>query len=447
MLAVPLRVNSLTLNHLPVKATPRCFSRWFCASLACGALATTGAVVAQTDVQALVEQNRQLVDQVRAQQKQIDDLRARLDRLDDSATPGRPLPSASESGRQIRLSAEVGVGFFKSGADGDQPNSEFRVDDARIFVEAPVWRNVYFFGGLELTTREANDEYFHVGELYFDVEDLWSSGRDYSLSLRAGRMNLPFGEEYLVRNVMDNPLISHSLADIWGIDEGVQVYGKLGRVRYNLAVQNGGHPTLRDYDADKAWIVRLAWDATSRLSLSASAMRTGDLATEGDEVSEVWFANAFFRALGPAATTTTFAAELAEVNAAYRWPSGHLKAAAGWVNFDDDSTTTSSARDLSYYSAEATQQLPGKVFAAARYSAIDAPLGYPLAGQGRAGKYFFNPFAPLTQDLRRLSLGLGYRFAPPLVWKVEYSWEDGRLINGTKRNDADMLSSILGLRF
>ena len=394
-----------------------------------------------------MEQNRQLVEQVHAQQKQIDELRSRLDRLDEASAPAQTLPSSSDSGRQIRLSGEVGVGFFSTGNDGAQPNAEFRVDDARIFLEAPVWRNVYFFGGIELTTREANDEYFHVGELYVEVENFWSSGRDFTLSLRAGRFNLPFGEEYQFRNVIDNPLISHSLSDIWGIDEGVQIYGQLGRVRYNLAVQNGGHKTTRDFDSDKAWIGRLSFDAAPGLALSASAMRTGDLNVAGDALSEVWFANAFFRALGPATTTQTFAAELAEFDAAYRWPTGHLKAAAGWVRFDDDSTTADFSRSLSYHSLEGLQHLSEKLFAAARYSAIDAPRGYPLVGQARAGKYFYNPSAPHTKDLERLSLGLGYRFSPPLVWKLEYSWETGHLVNGTKRNEEDMLSSILGIRF
>ncbi len=401
----------------------------------------------EIDVQTLVEQNRQLLEQVRAQQNQIDELRTRLDRLDKTPAPVQPLPPVAESGRQIRLSGEAGVGFFNSGSNGAQPNSEFRVDDARIFIEASVWRNVYFYGGLELTTREANDEYFHVGELYVDVENLWSSGRDFNLSLRAGRFNIPFGEEYQVRNVMDNPLISHSLADIWGIDEGLQIYGKAGRVRYNLAVQNGGHKTLRDYDSDKAWTARLSLDATPRLTFSASAMRTGDLAVGGDALSEIWFANAFFRAVGSTATTRTFGAELAELDAAYRWPTGHLKANVGWVRFDDDSTAADYSRNLSYYSIEGVQRLSEKVFASARYSAIDTPRGYPLAGLGNAGKYFYNPFAPLTKDLQRLSLGLGYRFGPPLVWKVEYSREDGHLVNGAKRNDTDMLSSILGIRF
>jgi hypothetical protein len=429
-----------------VKVSARGFSRWSAASLL-AALAAAIALAGESDVKALVEQNRQLVEQVRAQQKQIDELKTRLDRLDETPGPVRPLPTAAESGRQIRLSGEVGVGFFRSGKDGSQPNSEFRVDDARIFIEASVWRNVYFFGGLELTTREANDEYFHVGELYVDVENLWSSGRDFNLSLRTGRFSIPFGEEYQVRNVIDNPLISHSLADIWGIDEGVQLYGKVGPVRYNLAVQNGGHKTLRDYDSDKAWTARLSLDATSRLAFSASAMRTGDLAVVGDVQSEVWFANAFFRAVGSTATTRTFGAELAELDAAYHWPTGHLKAAAGWVHFDDDSTAADYSRNLSYTSIEGVQRLSANVFAAARYSAIEAPRGYPLAGQGSAGKYFYNPFAPLTKDLQRLSLGLGYQFSPPLVWKFEYSWEDGHLVNGAKRNDEDVISTILGIRF
>lgn len=398
----------------------------------------------ETDVLTLIEQNRQLVEQVRSQQRQIDELRARLDRIDEPAAP--PAATAG-SGREIRLSAEVGIGYFDSGRDGAQPNAEFRVDDARIFLEAPVWKNVYFFGALEIATREINDEFFHTGELYLDVENLWSAGRHYTLSLRAGRLNLPFGEEYLVRNVMDNPLVSHSLADIWGIDEGVQIYGNLGAVRYNLAVQNGGHKTLRDFDSDKAVVARLAWDPFPQLSLSASAMRTGDLTVAGDALSEVWFANAFFRALGSAATTTTFSAELVELDAAWRWEGGHLKAATGRVNFDDNSTAGDYSRDLTYHSLEARQRLTGGLYAAARYSMIDAPRGYPLAGQGSPGKYFYNPVAPLTEELRRLSLGLGYRFGPPLVWKVEYSRETGRLVNGTKRTDADMLSSLLGVRF
>ena len=426
---------------LPVKSPSGFYSRSCAASL----LLAVTAFGAETDVKELVEQNRVLVEQVKAQQKQIDELRSRLDRLDEPAAPVH-LPSA-ESGRSLRLSGEASIGYFDGGKNSSTPTSEFRVDDARLFVEASVWKNVFFYGALEITTREANDEYFHVGELYVDVEGLWRGDRNHSLSLRAGRMNLPFGEEYLVRNAVDNPLVSHSLADIWGIDEGVQVYGTLGPVRYNLAVQNGSHPTLDDFTSDKSITARLAYDPTTHLSLSASVMRTGDIDAAGDETSEAWFADAFFRALGPPGAATAFDVELAELDAAYRWKTGHLKGNYGWANYRDNNPAADYSRDMTYYSVEGLQYVTARLFAAARYSAIDAPGGYPIAGQGNQGKYFYNPFGPLTKDLQRLSVGVGYRFAEPLVWKLEYSWEEGHLVNGTKRDDEDMWSSLLGVRF
>jgi hypothetical protein len=427
-----------------VKSLLGFFSRWFAASLM---LAVTAAAFAvDPEVKELIEQNRLLVEQVRAQQKQIDELRTRVDRINEPAEPVPALPAA-ESGRVLRLSGEVSIGYFDSQAHGLWPNGEFRVDDARIFFEAPIWKNVYVFGGLELTTREANDEYFHVGELYVDVEDLWRSDRTHTLSFRAGRMNIPFGEEYLVRNAIDNPLVTHSLADIWGIDEGVQVYGTLGPVRYNVAVQNGGHKTMRDFDSDKAVTVRLSITPRPGLSLSASALRTGDLTVAGDGVSEVWLANAFFRSIGPAATTQTFSAEMLQFDAAYRWKTGHFNANYGWAHYDDNNPLADDSRNLTHYSVEGLQYLTPRFFAAARYSAIDAPGGYPLAGLGNAGEFFYNPYGPLTKDLQRLSAGVGFRFAAPLVWKIEYSWEDGHLVNGTPRDAEDMLSSLLGMRF
>jgi hypothetical protein len=439
LLGIPLASPAVALS--PVKFLSGLFSRRLAASL----LLATAAFGADADVKELVEQNRVLADQVRAQQKQIDELRSRLDHMNGAEAPA-PV-AVSEPGRVLRLSGEVGVGYFDTGSDGGIPNSEFRVDDARLFVEAPVWKNVYFYGALEITTREANDEYFHVGELYVDIEDVWRLDRNYTLSLRAGRMNLPFGEEYLVRNVMDNPLVSHSLSDIWGIDEGVQVYGQLGPLRYNLAVQNGGYATMRDFNSDKSVVARIGFDPTPQLSLSASAMRTGDLTSAGDELSAAWFGNAFFRTIGPPGAATVFDVKLAEVDAAYRWKTGHLKANYGWANYEDNNPTADYSRDITYYSVEGLQYLTARVFGAARYSAIDAPHGYPLAGQGNAGKYFYNPYGPLTKDLQRLSVGLGYRFSDPFIWKVEYSWENGHLVNGTKRDNEDMFSSLLGVRF
>src|SRR5207244_2545376 len=148
------------------------------------------------------------------------------------------------------------------------------------------------------------------------------------------RFYIPFGEEYLVRNAIDNPLISHSLTDLWGPDLGVEFYGSLGRVRYVLAVQNGGVQTLRDFTSDKSVAARVGYDPSQWLHLSLSAMRTGALDTRGDYLSAIWFGNGYFRSLG--SNTTRFEADLVEADAQIRWSRGHLLGAGGYVHYDDN---------------------------------------------------------------------------------------------------------------
>lgn len=398
------------------------------------------------DFYALVEQNRELRQQVGAQQKQIDELRTRLDRLEPSDRAEPAIPAINTSGRQIRISGEAGVAVFRSRKTGSYPNPDFRVDEAKLFIEAPIWQNVYFFGGIDLATRESG-EAVSLGELYLDAENIFSTGPRYTLSLRAGRFNTPFGEEYRVRNVVDNPLVTHSLADIWGLDNGIQIYGTLGRFKYNLAVQNGGAKAPGTSDLDKAVTARVSTDVSPHLHLSASAMRTGRLDAADGSHSKIWLGNTFFRALGSPGTTQTYSADLLEFDASTHWKTGYFQAMVGWISFQDDSTAANNARHLSYYSLEADQTLAGELSGVMRFSGIRAPGGYPLAGLGNTGYFFYNPYAPLTTELQRISVGLNYRFAPPLVWKIEYSRETGHLLNGLKRKNDDVFSTLLGIKF
>jgi hypothetical protein len=316
-----------------------------------------------------------------------------------------------------------------------------------IALEASVWRKVYLYSELKLLPRETNEEAFELGELYLDFEDILDPwGFPGLLSFRAGRLNIPFGEEYLVRGPVSNPLISHSLSDTWGCDEGVEIYGRLGAFQYVVAVQNGGVSRLRDFHSDKSVAARLSWQPARWLGMSASAMRTGKLATVADNLSELWFGNGFFRALGPAATTPTFRANLFEVDARARWKSGHVSAALGQVRYDDSDTRTDNARRLNYGYLEGVQTIGGPLFAAARYSEIRVAGGYPLVGWGTMGAFFFRPGA-LTEELRRMSVGLGYRFGPPLVLKAEYTWESGRMTTGVRRDHEDFLGTQLGVKF
>ena len=442
--------------------------------LGVGALLAQGVLLGQSHdpanpaLQVIAEQNQRLQEQVKAQQKTIESLTAKLEEIRQAserherelqglqqqagvAPAERAVPVGSRE-HEVRIAGEVGLAFFKTGSKGQFPNGEFRVDDATITVEAPVWKNVYFFTELKLFTREADTANFQIGELYVEFEGLGAGwGRPDSLNLRAGSINTPFGEEYLVRGPVANPLISHSLSDIWGPDEGVEIYGSLGSWQYVLAVQNGGISQLRDYHSDKAVTARLGWDPRGWLHLSASAARTGKLTTvspvtsEGDGLSALWFGNAFFRAIGPANRTATFWANLYEADAVVKWPGGRAGAALGRVQFDDSDPLVDRSRKLRYGYLEAMQSITDQLYGAARYSEINAPGGYPLAGWGSMGDYFFRP--TYTEELRRFSLGFGYRFGPPLVLKLEYTREWGRTTTGESRDHEDFFGTEIGLKF
>lgn len=418
-------------------------------------------------LQAILEQNQRLQEQVKAQQKTIDELRARMDEVgrtserherelqglqDRAGTADRAIPVERDREHEVRIGLEGALSFFSTGGQGQFPKSEFRVDDTKLTIEAPVWKNVYFYSELNLLTRETNDAGPSIAELYVEFEGLGAFlGRPDLLNVRAGSLNIPFGEEYLVRGPMANPLISHSLSDLWGPDEGIEIFGSAGSVQYVVAVQNGGVSLLRDFNADKSVTARLGWDPVAWLHLSGSAMRTGEIGTippttsNGDNLTALWFANAFFRALGPASRTTNFTVNLFEADAVAKWKGGQLAAALGEARFDDNDPILDNSRRLKYGYAEAVQSFTDEFFGAARYSEIRAPGGYPLAGWGNAGTFFYRP--SLTEELRRVSLGIGYRFGPPLVLKLEYTWESGRMLNGTPRDHEDFFGAQVGLRF
>ena len=173
------------------------------AGLALAAALARAQVTSDPALQAIIEQNRQLQEQVKAQQKTIEALNARMEeirraserqdrqlqtlqeRTDAAAPAERAVPVESSREREVRIAGESGLAFFSSGSHGQWPNSEFRVDDTTITVEAPVWQNVYFFTELKLLQREASAANFQFGELYVEFEGLgrlW--GRPEALNAR-----------------------------------------------------------------------------------------------------------------------------------------------------------------------------------------------------------------------------------------------------------------------
>lgn len=412
--------------------------------------------VTQQQIDQLKRQNQLLQQQVEKQQGLIDDFAKSLSKLQSAGTSPvrteRPeLAPADRSTKtllnfgKVHLSAEGGVGIFRTESHGAFPNAEFRVDEAKLFIEAPLWKDIYFFSELNVTSREEQDKFMQPGEVYVDFENIsrfWN--RERQLNVRVGRFDIPFGEEYLTRDAIDNPLISHSVSDIWGVDEGIEIYGSFAKLQYAVALQNGGYPSLRDYDVDKSIAIRVGYDPRSWLHLSASAMRTGALNVQRDEFSELWFGNAFVRSLGDAGTTTTFQANVLEGDVQLRWSKGYLKGAGGYLKYDDNDQAADNQREVYYYYVEGLHQLLPNLYAAARWSQVLAPAGFPVLGNGKWMDYFIDQ---QTENLWRLSLGLGYRLGPNVLLKADYTFNQGKALGGTKRTHENMVAAVVAFRF
>jgi hypothetical protein len=405
----------------------------------------------EVQIQALQRQNAILEQQVEKQDQAIESLTQKVGELEATNaaqenvaenTPP-PAPTGYNLGN-VNVSAEGGVAFFNTDRNGFSSDNDLRVDEARLFVEAPVWKEVYFQGELDLATREYPTLSAQLGELYLDAQDLselW--GQDAQLNLRAGRMYLPFGEEYLDRYAIDDPLISHSVSDIWGYGPGVELYGTLGKFDYVAAVQNdSGQNGVQDFNGDKAVTGRIGFNPDKHLRFSVSAMRTGNLNVQNDQFSSLWFGNLF---LQPIVTmnTTLFHYELVEGDIVAKWSGGHVSAFGGYGHYDDNDTVANNGRDFFYYSVEGVQDLPRKFYVGARFSQALSDKGVPILGLGNYGLYG----DVLTTELWRMSLGLGYRFSENLLLKTEYSFEGGHDVGGGSRDQENFFGTEAAFKF
>jgi len=209
-------------------------------------------------------------------------------------------------------------------------------------------------------------------------------------------------------------------------------------------VQNGGPSGIRDFDADKSVAGRLSYDPLRWLHMSVSGMRTGNLDVKNDMWSELWFANGWIVPIG-SSSTTKLHAELAEGDVSFKLPFVKLSAFGGYLHYEDNDPGVNNQRDIYYYSVEAIHDLTRKLYAGVRFSQVFANNGYPIVGNGNLGQYLFSGI--YTDQLWRLSLGLGYRWSRNLVVKGEYSLERGTTVNSGNRDHEDLFAVEAAFRF
>ncbi len=126
-----------------------------------------------------------------------------------------------------------------------------------------------------------------------------------------------------------------------------------------------------------------------------------------------------------------------------------MRAFGGYLHYDDNDSVQSDQRDVYFYSVEGVGEITRKLYAAARFSQIFANNGFPILANGQFGEYFYRypSGAKLTDEIWRLTLGLGYRWSENLVGKVEYNFEGGRVTGGGTRNHEDLFAIELAFKF
>ncbi|MFM9079716.1 MAG: FtsB family cell division protein [Opitutaceae bacterium] len=418
----------------------------------------------EAELRALRGQNAALKAQVERQQTMIEEFARRYSELRGekpagTATESRqsapvaaaPAPAAekpaapplaiSQKLGKIQLSGEGAVAYFGGQRNAYFSRDVFRPDELKLFLEAPLGGSSYFFTEVDVFTRDSTSGSLRSGELYLELEGvsrLW--GRDGQMTLRLGRVDIPFGEEYAQRDVIDNPLISHSVADFWGIDEGIEAFGTIGGVQYVLAAQNGGTNFAFDFASSKAVTLRVGFDPTPGLHFSLSGIRTGRIFQTSDTRAELWFGNDWIRRRTGSVATNFWADGIGgDLRKTFR--SGHLAASAGRIRYRDDDPTRRFATSATYASVEGVARMSRQLHFGARFSLADSDRGFNLIGDG------LSPSPRPTEFLWRLSLGGGYQLTPHLLLKGEYSLNRGRWLGGARRDGENQVATEAAFKF
>lgn len=331
------------------------------------------------------------------------------------------------------------AGYYDTGSGGTRDPGSFEIKEASLFVEAQVWEKTSFF--IELQTNRLgadNDKYVRTGEVYIHLRDVLETNTG-SVGVKIGRFDIPFGEEYLWQDAIDNPLITNSASYPYGWDEGVLAYGNWGELNWVAAISDGSDARSSDDTSDKAFNLKLYGNLLHPLYLSASYMYNGD-----GKKSAVEFGGSHFQPVTDSAVGSSTSAEVNsdmwELNLKYQFSlgdmPGYVALTGGWANQDDADSNFD--RDFSWFSVEPFLQVTNRFYGVVRYSEIgtfDDDEGFHFDGKTFAGgnsAYGFD-----TKRFRRLGVGIGWQPNPRTRAKLEIGRDWFDLIDASNINKDD----------
>jgi hypothetical protein len=178
--------------------------------------------------------------------------------------------------QNIDISGFGAVWFADSGADGTRPHAGFVIKETTLFVEAEAWEDISFFFEVQTSPLQQDHESsVRTGEVYLHFHNVLKKWGDGLLGIKAGRIDIPFGEEYLWQDAPDNSLISNSAAYPWLWDEGILFYGRMRGVGWLTAITDGHVARSQEDGPEKALNAKVYGTPWERLYLSASIMKNG----------------------------------------------------------------------------------------------------------------------------------------------------------------------------
>lgn len=337
----------------------------------------------------------------------------------------------------FQISGFGSFSYIATGDAGTRPEGGFLIKEASLFVEADTWKNTALF--FEIQTNRLGDDktkWLRTGEVYVHLRDVFPEWEGSKMGVKVGRMDLPFGEEYLMQDANDNPLISFSAAYPYGWDEGVLIYGDYQGLGWAASVMDGTDERSVEDDSSKTYNAKLWANPIEPLYLSASVMVSGKTAKSALE-----FGGSHFRPVGNSRVSTAGSsasqlveAFLWEVDAKYSFgenlDSGSLWLSYGEASLDDQDSTFD--RDLRWLVIEPIWYLTESVYLAGRYSEIgtfDSQRGYHFDGKTTAGGN--SAFGYDVKSFQRISIGLGWWINQRTSLKIEYSKDDFKLIEAS----------------
>ncbi|MGH9887129.1 MAG: hypothetical protein ACREBE_16505, partial [bacterium] len=295
------------------------------------------------------------------------------------------------------------------------------------------------------------------------------------LNMEIGRFQIPFGENYLRfgKGRPNDPFVALTASPPWFWDEGVKLWGKSanGHFGYVASVTDGEGGLNLEHNDSKQVTLKLSWDPSEWLHLSASGLRSGTLGSDDSSAfSAVWLGEAIPAAFGSGTDVPSFdhGEEIARgpnklrgvvvvgADAIFSFPDTRLWLAGGKASIDSHGPSMYD-RDLIYWLAELTLQLR-------MISPALAPMYLALRANG-LGTYdndegylldfrYGNSLGYNMRALDAYSIALGLPLGDHIVVKAQYALQNIALVHGIdddeileSADDANFFGMEIGVKF